>query len=270
MTMGLSLSKFEGTTPKKHGSTLYSFFGRKPDAAKQTDCKCAEQEEATCSGSKLQFSGADVISIKQNATPTVLPIPVPVMSATQEASGDQNMESLSNQAGSSTLQPGLGGPGLISVSGMLTKQKACLHSEFHAETESYTDVKVGGDTSQLLDAAGMNQAVFDSLPSDIQGEIIHDLSVRFTHSADEVGVSSLVPHPCEVCGIPVPQNEVQVHADYHVAEQLSAALQGEGRSQAAGVGSKEAFNCTQTASSRKRSSSGQCNSLSKYFKPSVD
>ena len=266
--MGLSLSKFEGVSPKKNVSTLHSFFGRKPDTAKHIECRCAEREEASCSGSNLPLNGPNVLSNKQEAAHTDAPTAVPVLSSTEEASGNGNMVNLSKLPGSSLSQLGCEGEGLINVSGMFSKQMVCLHSEINTDTESCTNVKAGDGVSQLLYAAGLNQGVFDSLPSDIQGEIIRDLSARQTHSPDEVGLSNSAPHPCEECGILVPQSEAQVHADYHMAAQLSAVLQREGRSHSTGDGSEETSTSTQTASSRKRPSSSQCNPLSKYFKPS--
>lgn len=265
MCLGLSLSKFESASPRKNASTLHSFFGRKPDTAKQLDI---EQEEPSCSGSQMPLSGgAGVPSLQTDDTQTDVPAAVPIQSLALEASGNKNIESPSEHAGSS-LPLGLEGDGLINVSGMFSKQKVCLHSEINAETESCTNIGVGGDVSQLLDAAGLSQAVFSSLPSDIQGEIIRDLSAKVTYSADEVGVSRSAPLPCEICGIPVPRNEVQEHADYHMASRLSVALQSEDSPHPAGAGSKETVSCTQTAVSRKRPPSNQCNPLSKYFKPS--
>lgn len=265
--LGLSLSKFESASPRKNASTLHSFFGRKPDTAKQLDCNCAKQEGASCSGSMMQLSGSGVPSLQPDDAQTDVPPAAPIQSSVLEASSNENMESPSEHSGSS-LPLGLEGDGLINVSGMVSKQKVCLHSEIKTDTKSCTNVRVGGDVSQLLDAAGLNQAVFSSLPSDIQGEIIRDLSAKLTYSADEVGVSSSAPLPCEVCGIPVPRNEVQVHADYHMAAQLSVALQNEDSPHLTGAGNEETTSCTQTAVSRKRPSSNQCNPLSKYFKPS--
>lgn len=270
MSLGLSLSKFEGVSPKKYGSTLHSFFGRKPNTATRIDDRNAEVGEASCSDSKLQCaSSADVKAVKRGGTPTKLPSAIPVIAVTQEAAVDLTIESPAKHGGNSNLRKALGGNPLISASGMPMKQELCLHSEFRTEAESGIDIMSGGDVSQLLDAAGMNQGIFDSLPSDIQGEIIHDLSVSLSHSVNEVGVSSCsVPHPCELCGIPVPHSEAQVHADYHMAERLSLALQDEGRSQATSARSEEAADCTSSANPRKRPSSGQSNSLNKYFKPS--
>ena len=282
MCMGLSLSKFEGVSPKKYSNTLHSFFGRKPNTAKQAGDQSAELGEASCSVSKVQIAnGADVSAVKHDGTPTKLPsaggfLTSAVPSATRvgalttEAADPTITENPVEHGGSSHA---LGGDPLVIVSGMAVKQEPCLHSEINAEAESGINVTSAGDLSQLLDAAGMNQGIFHSLPSDIQGEIIRDLSVGISCSANEVGVVSCsVPRPCELCGIPVAQGEAQVHADYHMAQRLSVQdedrSQDEGRSQATGTRSKESADGTSSANPRKRPPSGQCNSLNKYFKPS--
>ena len=72
--------------------------------------------------------------------------------------------------------------------------------------------------SQLLGAAGVSADVFKNLPDNLQCEILQDIA---KYGCDNRVQATGETHPCEICGEQVKPNEVQIHSDHHLAQQLS-------------------------------------------------
>ena len=102
--------------------------------------------------------------------------------------------------------------------------KGSLHSSSDANSGSHDQAvqeflnQSPDKLSQLLDAAGVSADVFNNLPGNLQCEILQDIAKYGYDNRDQAAGET---HPCEICGEQVKPNEVQIHSDHHLAQQLS-------------------------------------------------